>query len=449
MAIRRWMVGVVVFCLCAVSALCGERAYWVWQRAGALTESEAAELRVQGVGTLYWHVATMGGGAPQAPVVVPEIGKVAPGFRVIPVVRVEGSLPDAEAFQALARFAHEGALQVDFDSPDRLLGAYAGRLSALRAKVPRLGITALAHWPLVKDFPELARSVEELCPMFYDLQADPTDVSEKAPAPPLLEPAQVERLMAGWSKCPTRWRAGLPVFSRLTVYDAQGVSRGQIPAWEWDEVAFNKHLRTLPGGKGGVTLLRAAAPTVIQRRPLREGDLLAARTTDPAALARCRALAESHGAAGVVLFRLPTDGGQSTGSLRGLREEAGAKSELVLRREGDALVLANAGGGDLPARLSGPGGDRDRGYWLEIDAPAPVFREAEVGQFFRVNAHAGLDDAPRAVNVPLATRLTFWFSHLHAGGTLRSGLFQLAPNADPARLRWRVSGGGWQPLSTQ
>ncbi len=443
-----WSAALVAFLVCMIPAIAGDRVYWVWQRAVPLTELEAAELRTQGVTKLFWHVATIVDGPP-APALVTDLSKMAPGFITIPVVRVETrGMPASEEFLKLGRFARDGVLQLDLDSPDRLLGMYAARLTELRTKVPHLGITALAHWPSVKDFPALASSVEELCPMFYDLQADPTDVSAKAPAPPLLDPEQVEQLLAGWSKCPTRWRAGLPVFSRLTVFDEQGVSKGQIPSWEWDEVAFNKQLRRLAPTRGGVTLMRAGAPTMIQRRPLREGDMLAVRTTDAAALAKCISLAESHGAVGTVLFRLPSAGSHATWSLRSLREDAAAKPEIVLRREGDAIVLGNSGGADLSPRLDGPRDDRDRGYELEIDAPAPFFREAEAGQFYRVNAHASPEREPRAVNVPLATRLTFWFSHLQAGATLRSGIFQLAPNADPARLRWRVTGGGWQPFVT-
>ena len=438
----RWM----VMLLLALPTFAAERAYWVWHRAAPLNEGEAAELRAQGVKTLYWQVATVNE-AMEARICAREVGKLAPGFRVVPVVRVEkAALPSREEFLRLARFASEGALQLDFDLPDRALGKYAAHLAALRATVPHLGITALAHWPSVKEFPELARSVEELCPMFYDLQNDPTGVSAKDGPPPILDPAQTGKLLAGWSACPTPWRAGLPVFARLTIFDATGLSRGQIPDWEWDEVAFQKHLRTLGPTRLGVTLLRADAATLFGRRPLREGDTLAVRTTDRAALAACTAAAEKAGAAGVVLFRLPAAGSAATWSLRSLRE-AEARPKLTLRREGDALILQNEGGADLEPRLSGERHDRDRGFTLEIDSPAPVFREAEAGAFFRVAAHViETEDKPRPASVATAGRLTFWFSQLPAGGSLRSGIFQLAPATDPAKLRWRSAGSDWQSI---
>lgn len=434
--------------LCAMPMEAAERAYWVWQRAQPLADAESAELKRQGVATLYWHVATMDEKR-KVRAHVSEPARMAEGFRVVPVVRVEtGVLPPAADLQGLRRFAHEGALQLDFDCPDRQLGAYAAGLAALRREVPHLGITALAHWPRVKGFGELAGSVEELCPMFYDLQNDPTGVSAQAAPPPLLDPAQVEKLLAGWSRCPARWRAGLPVFTRVTIFDGTGLSRGQIPGWEWDEVAFNKHLRTTAPTRLGLTLLRAESDTMVARRPIRAGEMLAVRLTDRGALEAAGAAAEKAGAAGTVLFRLPEAGSHATASLRSLASPAASAPRLVLERRGEALILRNDGEADLVVRLAGGKHDRDRGYELELDAPAPVFREAVAGEFFRVSTHTEVKGKMQVANVTGATRLTFWFSHLPAGGSLRSGIFQLSPTADPAKVQWRVGGGEWKPLPT-
>jgi hypothetical protein len=110
------------------------------------------------------------------------------------------------------------------------------------------------------------------------------------------------------------------------------------------------------------------------------------------------------------------------------------------------LILQNESAADLEPRLAGERNDRDRGYALELDAPAAVFRAAEAGDFFRVSGHVDPEGKPMRGSVPLATRLTFWFSHLEAGGSLRSGLFQLSASADLHALRWRVTGGDWQPF---
>jgi hypothetical protein len=83
-------------------------------------------------------------------------------------------------------------------------------------------------------------------------------------------------------------------------------------------------------------------------------------------------------------------------------------------------------------------GALDRGYALELDAPAAVFRDAQEGDFWRVLGHVDPDGVRRAVAVPLATRLTFWFSHLRARQWLRTGLIQLAPGANLGQIRYRI-----------
>ncbi len=433
-----------LFHACPAPAI--DRAYWVWQRTKPLAEAESVELHRQKVDTLYWHVATVDEKGVSNRF-VPEAATLAPGFRVVPVVRMEMKrLPASETFLKLARFAADGALQLDFDVPDSQLGEYAARLTELRKEVPHLGITALAHWPQVKEFPALARSVEELCPMFYDLQNDPTGVSAETPPPPILDAEQAGKWIAVWKGCPTQWRAGLPAFSRMTIFDETGLSRGQIPDWEWDEVVFHSHLHTLAPTRRGVTLMQADATGLVARRPVKKGETVAVRTTDRAALTVCAEKAKVCGAAGEILFRLPAAGNGATCSLRGLADGAGGQPRWKLRCEGDALVLQNEGTADLEPRLAGERNDRDRGYTLEIDAPAAVFRAAEPGDFFLVAGHADPEAKPVRASVPLATRLTFWFSHLEAGGNLRSGIFQLSVAADPHTLRWRAAGGDWQPF---
>ena len=94
---------------------------------------------------------------------------------------------------------------------------------------------------------------------------------------------------------------------------------------------------------------------------------------------------------------------------------------------------------DLAPRLAGAKDDRDRGYALEVDAPAPIFREALAGEFWRVTAHTQPDSPkPQPAPVQLATRLTFWFSHLRAGAVLQSGLLQIAPGASIDGIRYRI-----------
>jgi hypothetical protein len=431
----------------------GEYDYWVWHRSTPLTPRERSELAVQAVKTLFWNVGEMENRAGTWEWKAPPRGlaDVADGFRVVPVVRLtcRRGEPFSTAALAVLRAAllpvagEAGRLQLDFDCPDRLLGDYASALQTLRESIPHLSITALAEWPRRPGFNALTRAVEEIAPMFYDLQRDPTGVSAAAPPPPLLDPEQIEPALRAWSACPIPWRAGLPTFARLTVFDHTGLSRGQIPNWEWDDFCFHKSLHTLAPTRLGVTLFQADAETRLAATRIAKDDIIVSRFTDRAALAKAAALARGAGAAGVILFRLP-DGSDPAGwSLGDLGKLATpARPRLILRQSGDErLELVNDSPFDLGPRLSGEKGDRDRGYALEIDAPAPLFREALAGEFWRITSHARPDARdPVAVAVPLSTRLTFWFSQLRASETLETGLLQLAPGASLHQLRYRVSG---------
>jgi len=62
--------------------------------------------------------------------------------------------------------------------------------------------------------------------MLYDFEAEPI-LKNQSPLP-LIEPEKISKLLQSWRACPKTWRAGLPVFARLSVYDANQKLRGQI-----------------------------------------------------------------------------------------------------------------------------------------------------------------------------------------------------------------------------
>lgn len=425
--------------------------FWVWQRGDPLREAEIAELQRQQVPALYWNIGEMELHEEVWRWKARPLDATALGGRlhVVPVVRLSAEAKQPFEFAAWAKLCRQlravatkdGELEIDFDCPDRLLAVYADGLTELRLAIPRLSITALAHWSTRRDFHALQRSVSEITPMFYDMRADPTGVSADAPPPPLLDPAQVESALRSWSACAIPWRAGLPAFARLTLFDRAGMSRGQIPNWAWDDFCFHKVLHALGPTQLGMTLFRTDADTRIARTAVREGDFVVSRFTDRAALGRVAAVAREAGAAGVTLFRLPDDTDPAGASLSDLgRLSTNDHPHLVLRwKTAEQLELVNDSPVDLVPRLAGAKNDRDRGYALEVDAPAAIFREALAGEFWRVAAHAQPDSAkPQPARVPLATRLTFWFSHLRASAALRSGLLQTAPGASVDGIRYRI-----------
>jgi hypothetical protein len=436
--------------------------YWVWNRSSPLSADELAALKAQGVTELYWHVGELDDRAGEwrwrkALITLPPSElRIVPVIRIDPLSREPFSPAATEALVAKLREAVNARgwseLQIDCDTPDRLLASYARVLADIHKLVPRLTVTALAGWSRTPHWQALQDSVDEIFPMFYDLEADPPGVGHGAAPRPFIERDVIAAQLRDWSKCRIPWRAGLPNFARLTVYNAAGKSRGHIRQWRWNDVCFNTALLSSNTTGGPETvLLRASWKTQIAGTTLEQNESLAARWPNRAALAEATIASKAANARGIVFFRLPDKSPAGGWSLPQLAQLGSTEApRLVLRRAGEStLVLINESAIDVEPRLVGEG-ERDRGYALEIDAPAPIWREAMEGDFWRVTAHANPDEKPQPVPVPLATRLTFWFSELHAGGQLKTGLIQTAPGAPANVMRYRIlnlpGGESWRPI---
>jgi hypothetical protein len=260
---------------------------------------------------------------------------------------------------------------------------------------------------------------------------------------PLILPEKVDRYLAEWNDTQLPWRAGLPVFARVTVFDTAGTSRGHVRSWNWDDICFNSALEIATPTNLGVTTLRAKRDTRVENAAVRSGELVTTRLPDRAALSRAVAAIRKTSARGLVFFRFPDSTDPSGWSLRQLGHlESAPQLSLKISPDSSTIELLNNSDADLAFSAPGAG----RGYGLQIEAPAAIFRDAAVGDFWRV---AGDADG-RAVTIPLATRLTFWFSHLRAHEALRTGTIRLAPAANFSEARWRIfnfaSQSQWQPL---
>jgi hypothetical protein len=450
-----------------------EPSYWVWHRAEPLSASEGKALYAQGVRRVYWHTGSlrMGerGWLPEAPLQVPPPKYDVP-VAVNVVIRlmpqgtpalddtaadtVAGHLKDTAARAAAAE------AQLDFDCPDRRLGEYARFLARVRSAIApvKLSATALAGWARLPEFEALQNQVDALFPMFYDLEPDdPARNNAGQPRPLMGQDNAVQ--VAAWKSCRVPWYAGLPSFARVSVLDAAGRPRGQLRSWSWDEISFHPDLLRFGPADSEPTVLKAGADLVIANIRLQAGEALVCRTASRHWLAGGRAIAEQSGARGVCFFRLPGEGAAGGWSLPQLGTVTGQKRagepEFRLRWTGQALELANNSATDLPPRLDGGKGDRDRGWQLEVEplaGPSAVFREAGPGEFAAVYGHADPEsEAPPRTHIQLAERLTYWFGDLRAAQTRRAGLLQLQPGLDPVKaLRWRIPGSpknsDWQPV---
>jgi hypothetical protein len=421
----------------------GDVAFWVWNRSTPLTPAEHAELEKAGVSRLYWHLGEIENktGTWQWKRAPKAIEKNSSHLSIIPVIRLESSFVDPFADSSrkelradLQRaFTLTGAdeWQLDYDAPDRLVADYAKLLGELRPVAPKLTSTALAGWIRLPAFKALQQSVAELCPMFYDLLPDTADALR-----PLLDESITTPLLVEWQKgCSIPWRLGLPWFSRLTVYGKDGHSLGHFRRWAWDDVVFRRELSLAQPMRNGVLSLGVNKAFTMGRSVLHEGERLVVRQPDIATLAKM----EKAAGRDVVYFRLPDGADSDGGSLPAFSaRQSSGDINLTLRYEKEQLVLTNAGTQDLSPRWEGDG-PQDRGYALEVDAGAAVFREAESGSFWRVGAHEQPDtEQPRAVGVTAATRLTYWFGALKAGDSIRSGILQVSAHGEARELRYRV-----------
>jgi catechol 2,3-dioxygenase-like lactoylglutathione lyase family enzyme len=438
--------GAAFFCS---SAGAFENAFWVWQRSEPLSDVDRTELSAQGVRTIYWQTGELENVGEtwrwKARFAVPPSG--GSELRFVPVVRLESrekspfTKTSLDALLSALSPVTNGAgeLQLDYDAPDRLIGDYAAALKRIHSLVPKLTITALPGWSRPATLRALEPSVDELLPMLYDFEPDP--VVEGAAPLPLLVPEKLEKALTEWNQCRIPWRAGLPAFARVTLFDPSGKSRGHIREWNWDDLCFNKALVALRPAALGLTVFQLRSPTRVTNTPIRADQLIAVRWPDRSALIRVIEQVKKTSAAGLVFFRLPDSSAPSGWSLRQLGH-LDAVSRLVLKKTGTPpqLELVNESDADLEPRLSSAKstGDLDRGYALELDAAAPIFRDAQEGDFWRLLGHVDPDGARQPVAFPLATRLTFWFSHLRARQSWRTGVIQLAPGENFSQIRYRV-----------
>ncbi len=416
--------------------------YWVWQRDDPLDEQELMELAAQKIDTIYWQAGELEniGANWRWKAQFNFSSSNAAHIHFVPVVRLVSRehqpFSDASVTALLASLSAVSAkhdeLQLDYDAPDRLLADYATALNRIHGLVPRLTIAALPHWSRADYLKLLEPNVDELLPMLYDFEAEPT-LKDQSPLP-LISPEKISKLIESWRACRKPWRAGLPVFARLSVYDANQKLRGQIRNWNWDELCFNRSFQMANGAQFGASILRATTSTSIANTPIHPGDQVIVRKVDRSVLRDTINAALRAGAQSIVFFRLPDSTASSGWSLHQLGHlEAGPR--LILRKPADSetLELSNEGDGDLEPRFASNVANAG-GYAVELEAATPLFREAQRGDFTSVDAFAG----EKPAQVPFATRLRFQFAQLRAKENLRTGLIQLAPGADFRQTRYRI-----------
>lgn len=406
-------------------------AFWVWHRSSLLKPVEIESLRSAGVRELAWQVAEgewLGDGwrfnRIAAP--LPEIPdvRIVPVFRIKPDTRFLGSPASAtklaDEIRLWNRGATPGEVQLDFDCPDRLLGDYARFLHGLAGVLSpcKVSITALAAWPRNPAFLQLAESVCSFAPMFYDLSTDAPDDVRGDRFQPMADPA-VADLIALWKDCPKPWRAGLPNFERVSVFEPDGKLIGHLRGWRPDEVFFHPSLRVMRTG-GGCTVFEVTASSDLADTRIRPGMKVVHRTPDLATLKRLVETADRSGADAVIAFALPGPGIQAACSAAQFTHLDTVANPTLRPDKNGVLILENPGPADLTSRI----------WELEIhSSKAAAFQSASPGGFAGIEVPGGLPPE-------LSSTLVLRFSQLPAGGSLSSGPLV----RDAAGLTWSIRG---------
>lgn len=159
---------------------------WAWERPEDLRFLGAAEAGRTSVAVLVATVRIEARGWTLSPRHVPA--RISPDVRVIPVVRVEAGadavLPvveevTSEILKVVGR--DFDTLQLDFDAPASWRGFYREALAALRPRVKRLSVTALASWCMedrwMGDLP-----VDEIVPMLFRMGPEGWRIRERLKA---------------------------------------------------------------------------------------------------------------------------------------------------------------------------------------------------------------------------------------------------------------------------
>lgn len=289
-------------------------------------------------------------------------------------------------------------LQLDYDCSVSTLAHYARFLDDLRRqlKVEHLSVTALASWIDAPHFHELCQSVDELTPMFYDLEPDQA-AGIRANDPLAMITPQTLAWIKKWQKCPVTWRAGLPNFQRLTLFESTGDLVGHLQRWS------PAHLSRIPG----LIPLAQTNPSSLTFQITREtrydgvamhpGQFLIWRAPGEDDTLNALATARAAEASGIIWFTHPDSTPVAWHSISHLSSlQKGVIPFASLRHEilpDGSVTLSNDGPGDLPfhpgapltqlileATTSNTFAPGDPGTFLDIDAPGSSLVRPELAR---------------------------------------------------------------------
>lgn len=409
-----------LLCLCLAFASCKNEptgitredwndtpAFWVWNQTNPIPANSQ---------NLYVQVAEFTADS------VKVLQKNNPTLRHTAVVRLppgRTTLEDPELKQRLFSYLDEISprkLQLDYDCAASNLTLYRQFLKSIRTRFnpDLLSITALASWITVPEFQELAQAVDEITPMFYDLEADQSSEIRSHSPCPLVDHTTLSWIKK-WQRCPVTWRAGLPNYQRLSLFESSGKLIGHLQQWSPSELRELPGLTVLSNAKHDSVTFRIEQSQIYRGVEFKKDHLLVWRSPDEDLTRQAIATARSSGASGLIWFAHPESSPVAWHSLPHLAsitagEDPNTDLKTTFNSDG-SVTLTNHGNGDLSFHPTHP----LRELVLETNSPGG-FARLNPGSFEKISAPGG-----SLVRPQLARKLSLSFSQLRASQSISSG----------------------------
>lgn len=440
-------------------------------RSEPLSTEEQAMLDKDEAKNLYWQVGTLLDHSgdwhwDDMPLRLPQAHQT-----VIPVVHLDIKVADPfqktdDLLGKLKKVVANGSLALDYDCPIAKLTEYAAFLQKARELAPHLAVIAREGWTDAPGFDDLQQSVEQFLPRFYDDEATVVAGGKREPAALLYNEASEKKAFSAWGQQKTKWQAILPNFARLAVFNRSSVPYKVAHSWTWNEALLDPALLPVAPMKNGTLVMKAAHTMQVGSASMRGSETLVLAMMEPSQIQQAMDAASAAGAAGVV-FQLPGESAETGWSLAQLGNLGNTETGFSVKVDDERLVLSNTSSADLPPRSETA---EDRGYLLEISAPAKVYHTATEGDFYDVAGIEAADDSVArhrreqmlkgnlwhpiardpslAVDPSLARRLQFSFAALRSGKSMATGVVRLVAGYDYSVLRYRVLPvqPQWKPL---
>jgi hypothetical protein len=294
--------------------------------------------------------------------------------------------------------ANVRGLQLDFDSPTRLLARYARLLRATREQLPpymKLSVTGLPTWMSAPELKDVLAEVDFWAPQFYGAEI-PARLEQLTP---ISSPRLVARDVARARALGAPFYAGLAAYGYALLYSERGelvalrgdldlerVARSRdfelVERRAFEQSANDKADGRAPQASEWRYVYRALADTAADGLTVHAGERLVFDAPSSESLrAAVRNVREQAGdkLCGILLFRLPTWGDATTLNLRQIAaalsdRETGVEFDLRAAREKPDADGAQSSINHLSLRATNRGEARslvgEGALVLEISAPS-------------------------------------------------------------------------------